>query len=89
LSHRPDPIQPPGKHFMDVTLVADIEDKLVLRRFEDPMERNGQLDHSEVRAEVAAGLRQHFDQFVADFLGKLRQFLFVERLDIRWRMDPI
>jgi hypothetical protein len=41
------------------------------------MERDGQLDHSQIWTEVPAGLRKHFDEVVADFLGELWQLLFV------------
>ena len=42
------PSTPPGEHLVDVALVADVEDELVLRRVEDPMEGDGQLDHPEI-----------------------------------------
>ena len=41
---------------MDVGLVAGVEDDPVRRRVEDPVDRQGQLDDAEVRAEVATGL---------------------------------
>ena len=40
LPHRADPIEPAGKHFVDVTLMAHVEDKSVFRRFENAMERD-------------------------------------------------
>ena len=89
LPHGADAIEPAGKHFVDVTLVADVEDKFVLRRFENAMQRDRQLDHAEVRTEMAAGLRQDFDQLVAHFLRELRQILFAQRFDVRRRMDAI
>ena len=39
------------------------------------MQRDGQLDHAEIRPEVAAGLREDFDQLIAHFLRELRQVL--------------
>ena len=70
----------PGENLVDVGLVADIPDKLVLRRGENTVERDGHLDDAEVRAEVSAVLRQLHDQLVPDFFGELlllfkRQFL--------------
>ena len=38
LAHGRDPIEPAGKHLVHVTLVADVEDKAVLRRVEDAMQ---------------------------------------------------
>ena len=58
LPHGVDAIEPAGEHLVDVALVADVEDELVLRRVEDAMERDGQLDDAEVRPEMAAGLRE-------------------------------
>src|SRR5260370_40389393 len=49
LPHPGKAIEPPGKHFMHVTLMTDIHDKSVPRRVEDAMQRNGQLDHAEIR----------------------------------------
>jgi hypothetical protein len=59
-----------GEHLVDVALVGDVEDELVVRGGEDPVQRDGQLDHAEVRAEVAAGFRKRGDQRVADLRGK-------------------
>ena len=50
LPHRRDAIEPPGKHLVHVALMADVEDELVLRRFENAMQRDRQLDHAEIRA---------------------------------------
>ena len=58
LPHRADAIEAAGKHFVDVTLVADIENESVLGGVEDAVQGDGQLHDPEVRAEMAAGLRQ-------------------------------
>ena len=68
-------IAPAGEHLVDVALMADVEDELVLRRVEDAMQRDGQLDHAEIRPEMAAGLRKNVDQLIAHFLRELRQVL--------------
>ena len=78
-------VEPAGEHLVDVALMADIEDELVLRRVEDPVQRDGQFDDAEIRPEMAAGLREDADQFVAHFLRELRQVLFAQRLDIGGR----
>ena len=61
----------PGQNFVDVNLMAHVPDKFVARRCEDAMEGDGQFDHAEVRAEMAARLRQAVNQFLPDFPGKL------------------
>ena len=77
LPHGADAIEPAGKHLVHVALMADVEDKFVLRRVEDAVQRDGQLDDAEVRPEMSAGLRKDLDQFVAHFLRELRQILFL------------
>ena len=73
LPHGVNAIEPAGKHLVDVALVTDVEDELVLRRVENAMERDGQLDHAEIGSEMTAGLREHLDQLIAHFLRELRQ----------------
>src|SRR2546429_9929831 len=53
------------------------------------MQRNGQLDHAEVRPEVSPSLGKDLDQFIADFLRKLRQILFAQRFDVGGRTDAV
>ena len=79
--------QPAGEHFVDVALVADIEDEPVLWRVEDAMQRDRQFDHAEIRPEMSAGLRQNIDELFAHLLRELRQLLFRDRFDVRGRTD--
>ena len=72
-----------GQQLVDVDLVADVPDELVLGRGEDAVQRDGQLHHAEVRAQVAAVLGEHGDQFVADLLRQLLQLLQRQLLDVR------
>ena len=46
-----------GDDLVDVGLVARVPEDRVGRRFEHAMQRQGEFDGSEVRAEVAAGVR--------------------------------
>ena len=71
-----------GEQLVDVGLVADVEDEVVGRRVEDGVERDGQLDHAEVRPEMAARLGQHGDEFLADFLGQRGKLLQRELFDV-------
>ena len=89
LPHRVDAIEPAGEHLVDVALMADVEDELVLRRVEDPMQRDRQLDHAEIRPEMAAGLREDLDQLIAHFLRELREALFRQRFHVGGRMNSI
>src|SRR4029077_14709363 len=89
LTHGRDAIEATGKHFVHVALVAHVKDKTVARRFENAVQRDGQLNHTEVRAKVTACLRKDFYQLVAHFLGELRQILFAQRFNIRGRTNAI
>src|ERR1043166_10304057 len=59
LPHRVKAIEPAGEHFVDITLMTHIHDKAVARRVEHTMERDRQLDHAQVWAEMPARLREH------------------------------
>jgi hypothetical protein len=89
LPHRADAVEATRKHFVDVALVADVEDKPVLGGFEDAVQGDGQLYDSEVGTKVAAGLRQDFDQFIAHFLRELRQILLAQSFYVCGRMDAV
>ena len=72
LANRLHALQPPGEHLVDVGLVADVEEQLVLGSIEDRVQRQGQLHHSQIRPQVAAGLRERLNQELANLLGQLR-----------------
>ena len=60
---------PAGDELVRIALMAGVEDDLVARRVEDPVQGQRQLDDAEVAAEVAADLRNHFNDAVADLSG--------------------
>ena len=62
-----------GQNFVDINLMAHIPDKLVLRRGENLVQRDGQFDDAEVRAEMAAAFGEAVDQLGADFAGEFLQ----------------
>ena len=49
------------ENFVYVSLMAHVPDKFVLRRVENAMQRDGQLHHSEIRAEMPATFGQPGD----------------------------
>ena len=57
LAQRRHPLAPAGQDLVRIGLVADVPDQAVVRRVEDVVQRDRQLDRAEVRREVAAGLR--------------------------------
>ena len=74
LAQRPEALEAAGQQLVRVGLVSGVPDDPVTRRFEQPMQRDRQLDDAERRAEVAAGDRHRGDDRLADLereLGEL------------------
>ena len=57
LAQGADAVAPAGEDLVRIGLVADVPDQAVLRRVEDVVQRDGQLDHAQAGAEMAAGDR--------------------------------
>ncbi len=53
---------PAGEDLVDVGLMPGVEDDHILRRAEDPVQGDGQLDHAEIRPEVPSGGADLLDQ---------------------------
>jgi hypothetical protein len=53
------------------------------------VEGNGELDHPEAGAEMAAGDRHRIDGFLAQLIGKLAQLPALEPAQIRRRLDQV
>ena|SRR6516162_4343503 len=89
LPNRIEPITPPGKEFVNITLVTYVEDQLVFGRIENPVQCNGQLYHAQVRTEVSTGLRKNRDQLIAYLLSELWKSPFFKTLEVRGRTDGV
>ena len=74
----------PSEQFVDVSLVADVENKVILGRVKNVMHRQRELDHPEVRTEVSSGFREHGNQLFTDLLAKNFQLWDVEFFYIEW-----
>ena len=78
---------PAGEHFLDVALVADVEEEFVLGGMEGAVEGDGQFDHAEVGSEMAAGFGDGADEFIADFLGEEREVFLGDGADVGGAVD--
>ena len=87
LAQRPEPLEPAGQQLVRVGLVAGVPDDPVARRFEQAVERDGQLDHAERRPEMAAGLRHGPDDRVADLDRQLGELDLVEAAQVGRVLD--
>ncbi len=65
----------PSEHLMHVGLMGDVKNKAVFGCVKHTMHGQGQLDHSEIRPEVAACLTEGFDEGGADFFRECGQLL--------------
>ena len=60
-----------GQQLVHVSLMTGVEDDRLGRGVEDPVERDRELDRTEIRPQVTAGLSDGTDQEVADLFGEL------------------
>lgn len=82
LADRVDAVPAPGEHFVDVTLVSDVEDEAIRWRVEHAMHGECELHHTQIWAQVAACLAEGFDEGLADPFSKIGQFLERQRFEI-------
>ena len=62
-----------GEHLVDVGLVAGVEDDRVVRRVEDAVQGQSQLDDTEIGPQMATRGGNLVDQELANFCGQFRQ----------------
>ena len=87
LAERRERIVAPGEELPGVGLVAHVPHDLVGRGVELVEQRDGELDHAEARADVAAGDGAALDQAVPDLLRELGELLALEALEVGGRLD--
>ena len=89
LAQGADAVAATGQDLVRIGLVPDVPDDAVVRRVEDVVQRDRQLDHAEPRTEMPAGARHRVDQIGAQFVGDLAQVAFLHRPEISRGLDPI
>ena len=75
LAQGADAVAPAGEDLVRIGLVADVPDQPVARGVEDPVQGDGQLDHAEPGAQMAAGHRDGVDGLLPQLVGELAQVL--------------
>jgi hypothetical protein len=68
----------PGQDLVHVCLMADVPDETVTGGVEHPMEGDRQLDDTEIRGKVAAGLGDPVEDEGADLLAEELELLIAE-----------
>jgi hypothetical protein len=86
---QPGEVLPPGQQLVHVRLVAGVEDDGVPGRVEHPVDRDGQLDDAEVRAEVAAGLRHRGDEELPDLRREPGELLAAQPVEVPRSADRL
>ena len=69
--------------------MADIPDQTVMRRVENVMDRHGELDDAEARTEMPAGHGDGIDCLVAQLVGELSQFGFLQLAQVGRQFDLV
>ena len=77
-AQRADAIAASGEDLVRIGLMADVPDQPIARRVEDVVDRGGELDHAEARAEVTAGHRDGIDGLLTQLVGDLANLLDLE-----------
>ncbi|MCW0449647.1 hypothetical protein NB706_002481 [Xanthomonas sacchari] len=87
LLDRVDAVAAPGEDLVRIGLVADVPHQLVDRRVVEVVQGDGEFDHAQPGAEVAAALADALDQKGAQFLGDGRQLRFIEATQFGGDLD--
>ena len=84
-----DAVASAGEDLVRVGLVADVPDQPVGRCVEDRVQRDGQFDHAQAGAEMAAGLGDGVDRLGAQFVGQLLELLQRQIFHVERQLDAV
>ncbi len=87
LAKRAERLQAAGQQLVRIGLVTGVPDDPVPWRFEQPMERDRQLDDAERRAQMAARVRHRLDDRLPDLERQLRQLDLAHPAKVGWPLD--
>ena len=89
LAHGAHALAPAGQDLVRIGLVADVPDQAVVRRVEDVVQRDRQLDDAEAGAEMPAGARDRVDEIGAQLVGDLPELALLQRAEVGGRIDRV
>jgi hypothetical protein len=72
---------------MGIALMAHVPNNSVSPKIEDLVERNRELHHTEVGCEMSAALRDHLNDFFAEFFCQYGQIIFIQSLEVIRSVD--
>ena len=79
----------PREDLVRIGLMADVPDQPVAGRVEGVVQRNGELDHAESGAEMAAGDGNGIDRFLTQLIRELPQLADLEPTQFFWTSNAI
>ena len=79
---------PAGQHLVRVGLVPHVPHQPVVGGIEHIVQRDRELDRTEVRGQVAPGARHRLQQELAQLVAELRQLAAIERAQVCRAFDP-
>ncbi len=71
LTQRANPVAASGQNLVRIGLMTHIPDQTVVRRVEQVVQGDRQLDDAQARAKMSASHRNGVNHFVAQFVGNL------------------
>ncbi len=80
---------PPSENLVGIGLVPHVPHQPIFRGVVEIMQGQGQLNRAKVGRQMSAGLTDRIHQKFAQFTGQLRQLLFVQTAQIRWRFNAV
>ena len=89
LPQRTDTVTTARDDLVRIGLVAHVPHQLVLRRVEHIMDRHGQFDHAEARAEVPASGAHGRNHLGPQFVRKLAKLRRCKLAEIVWCLDRV
>ena len=84
-----EPVASSGEDLVHVRLMARVPEEDVAGRVEDPVERERELDHAEVGAEVTTGDGCRLHDEAADLGGERAQLVVVETSEVGGPVDRL
>ena len=82
LAQRVEVVGATRQHLVHIGLMSGVEDDRIVRRIEHPVQGKGQLDHTEIGAEMPAGCSDLVNQEFADFPRQIAQLRLCQVLQI-------
>ena len=87
LAQRGHLVAPAGENLVRIGLVPHVPDQPVTRGVEHIVQRDGQLHRAQIGRQVPPGTRHGVQNELPQLVGKLGQFLPVQRAQVGWTVD--